>query len=87
MKSPSSTRKREPQVCLHVIWSIIDAKLKCFVDHGEEASIEEVQQAQNVMMEARAKYMLRNQVVEAVMAANPILKAVHSGRDASAVER
>lgn len=39
------------------------------------------------MLEARAKYMLRNQVVEAVMTANPILKAVHSGRDASAVER
>lgn len=39
------------------------------------------------MLEARAKYMLRNQVVEEVMIANPILKAVHSGRDATAVER
>lgn len=56
-------------------------------DDKPEASVEEVNQAQNEMMEARAKYMLRSQVVEAVMTANPILKAVHSGRDATVVER
>lgn len=31
--------------------------------------------------------MLRNQVIESVLVANPILKAVHMGRDASLVEK
>ncbi|KJZ73498.1 hypothetical protein HIM_07054 [Hirsutella minnesotensis 3608] len=39
------------------------------------------------LVEARAKFKLRNDAVEAVMMANPILKAVHNGTDASPVER
>ncbi|KAK0392813.1 hypothetical protein NLU13_2308 [Sarocladium strictum] len=67
--------------------AIINAQSRHIDDTPDaDADALEVQQAHNEMMEARAKYMLRNQVVEAVMMANPILKAVHSGRDASVVE-
>ncbi|RCI07884.1 hypothetical protein L249_5878 [Ophiocordyceps polyrhachis-furcata BCC 54312] len=38
------------------------------------------------LLEARAKLELRNDAIEAVMMANPILKAVHHGTDASPVE-
>ncbi|KAL2212694.1 hypothetical protein CC79DRAFT_1393893 [Sarocladium strictum] len=65
--------------------AIINAQARQ-TDDTLDATPEEVKQAQKEMIESRAKYMLRNQVVEAVMTANPILKAVHSGRDASAVE-
>ncbi|KAK5990522.1 hypothetical protein PT974_08791 [Cladobotryum mycophilum] len=51
------------------------------------ASDEETLAAQNALLEARAKYRLRNDAVEAVMMANPILKAVHNGTQASPVER
>lgn len=43
--------------------------------------------AQNGLLEARANYRLRNDVVNAVMMANPILKAVHSSIEASPIER
>ena len=43
--------------------------------------------ARNELLETRAKYLLRNQVVESVLAANPIIKAVHNGIEASPVER
>ncbi|PFH61710.1 hypothetical protein XA68_16510 [Ophiocordyceps unilateralis] len=39
------------------------------------------------LLEARAKFKLRNDAIEAVMMANPILKAVHDGTDASPIER
>ena len=47
----------------------------------------EVKQIQSALLEARSKYKLRGTVVEAVMMANPILKAVHNGVDASPIER
>ncbi|ETS05778.1 hypothetical protein M419DRAFT_70459 [Trichoderma reesei RUT C-30] len=43
--------------------------------------------AQNALLTARARYRLRNDAIEAVMMANPILKAVHSGTQASPIER
>lgn len=39
------------------------------------------------ILDARAKLKLRDDAVEAVVVANPILKAVHNGTDASPVER
>ncbi|PHH72873.1 hypothetical protein CDD80_4197 [Ophiocordyceps camponoti-rufipedis] len=39
------------------------------------------------LLEARAKLKLRNDAIEAVMMANPILRAVHNGTDASPIER
>jgi hypothetical protein len=62
---------------------LIDAYSGIYEDSSEQD--EEI--ARKELLEARAKYMLRNNVVEVVMTANPILKAVHDGTDASAVER
>uniref|UniRef100_A0A8H7N9R4 Centromere protein H C-terminal domain-containing protein n=1 Tax=Bionectria ochroleuca TaxID=29856 RepID=A0A8H7N9R4_BIOOC len=50
-------------------------------------TVEEADEARNQLLDTRARYMLRNSVVEAVLSANPILKAVHNGTDASPVER
>ena len=46
-----------------------------------------LQAAQNALLDARARYKLRNDAVELVMTANPILKAVHGGTNASPIER
>ncbi|KYK56880.1 hypothetical protein DCS_03886 [Drechmeria coniospora] len=44
-------------------------------------------EAQQDLLDSRARFRLRQDVIEAVMTANPILKAVHGGTDASPVER
>ncbi|KAH6960957.1 centromere protein H (CENP-H)-domain-containing protein [Fusarium avenaceum] len=56
---------------------------------GEAVSFteEETQKAQTDLQETRAKYVLRNDVTEAVLTANPILKAVHSGTGVTSIER
>ncbi|VUC19868.1 unnamed protein product [Clonostachys rosea] len=54
---------------------------------NDEMTAEEADEARNQLLDTRARYMLRNSVVEAVLSANPILKAVHNGTDASPVER
>lgn len=46
-----------------------------------------VEVAQNELLDARARYMLRNEVVASVVSANPILQAVHNGTKASPIER
>lgn len=38
-------------------------------------------------MEARASYVLRNEVVDSVLTVNPVLKAVHGATQASPIER
>ncbi|KAG6039563.1 hypothetical protein E4U41_002408 [Claviceps citrina] len=45
------------------------------------------EQTQRDVLDARATFRLRNDVVESVMTANPILKAVHNGTNASPAER
>ncbi|KAI1770829.1 centromere protein H (CENP-H)-domain-containing protein [Hypoxylon cercidicola] len=50
----------------------------------EDGSIEAAQKA---LLDSRSRYVLRNQVVESVMVANPILQAVHNGTKASPIER
>lgn len=57
------------------------------ITDARSSSDEELQNAQNGLLEARAKYRLRNDAIESVMVANPILKAVHSGTQASPIER
>ncbi|KAK1250232.1 hypothetical protein MKX08_010235 [Trichoderma sp. CBMAI-0020] len=44
-------------------------------------------EAQDALLTARARYRLRNDAIESVMMANPILKAVHNGTQASPIER
>ncbi|KHO00144.1 Centromere protein Cenp-H [Metarhizium album ARSEF 1941] len=52
--------------------------------NDDEAVSEETQQA---LLEARANFRLRNDVIESVMTVNPILKAVHNGTNASPPEK
>ncbi|KAL8349828.1 hypothetical protein RB598_005267 [Gaeumannomyces tritici] len=49
-----------------------------------EAALEE---AKTQLLETRASYFLRNQAVESVLSANPILNAVHGAKLASPIER
>ncbi|KAI1200874.1 centromere protein H (CENP-H)-domain-containing protein [Nemania serpens] len=53
----------------------------------DSASERTVEVAQNELLDARARYMLRNEVVASVVSANPILQAVHNGTKASPIER
>lgn len=50
-------------------------------------SEEDVKQARDELLESSASYNLRNGVVDSVMAANPILKAVHNSTQASPIDR
>ena len=43
--------------------------------------------AQKELLEARAGYQLRNCIVENVLHADPLLKAVHTGANAAPMER
>ncbi|KAI0841149.1 centromere protein H (CENP-H)-domain-containing protein [Hypoxylon sp. FL0890] len=52
--------------------------------YTEDGSIEAVQKA---LLDSRSRYVLRDQVVQSVIAANPILQAVHNGTKASPIER
>lgn len=59
----------------------------CWIFSGAKGGDEDLTAAQNALLTARARYRLRNDAIEAVMVANPILKAVHSGTQASPIER
>jgi hypothetical protein len=61
--------------------------LKCYIDAVPELSPEDADVARDELLDARGQYLLKNMVIESVLSANPILKAVHNGIDASPVER
>ncbi|KAF4335243.1 hypothetical protein FBEOM_10893 [Fusarium beomiforme] len=67
--------------------AIINAQKSYQPDEASSFSAEGTQKVQTELMESRAKYLLRNDVTEAVMTANPILKAAHNGEAASLMER
>lgn len=56
-------------------------------DPSHENSPEALAAAQEALLHAKSKYKLRSDAVELIMIANPILKAVHSGTNASPIER
>jgi hypothetical protein len=58
-----------------------------FSGNREDATEEQITISQDLLLEARAKYQLRNNVIEAVMEATPILRSVHNDTHASPVER
>ncbi|OTA56498.1 hypothetical protein K449DRAFT_408455 [Hypoxylon sp. EC38] len=47
----------------------------------------DIEAAQKALLDSRSRYVLRDQVVQSVISANPILQAVHNGTKASPVER
>ncbi|KAH7328888.1 centromere protein H (CENP-H)-domain-containing protein [Stachybotrys elegans] len=67
--------------------AIINAQKAYRADTTSTGSEAEAATAQDELLQARARYKLQNDVVEAVMIANPILKAVHAGAGASPVDR
>jgi hypothetical protein len=54
---------------------------------GDEVSEEDIANAQRELLEAKATYQVRNSIIENVLTANPILKAVHAGSNASLLEQ
>lgn len=66
--------------------AIINGQQSHQPDATSNPTEEETQRAQAELLESRAKYVLRNDVIEAVIIANPILKAVHHGTDSSSVD-
>jgi hypothetical protein len=52
-----------------------------------DASEEEITAAQQELLQVKAAYQVRNNVIQSVLIANPILKAVHGGKRASIAEQ
>lgn len=50
-------------------------------------SVGDIAAKQRQLLEARASYVLRNEVVDSVLTVNPVLKAVHGATQASPIER
>lgn len=46
-----------------------------------------MQKCQNEVLNSRATYVLRQEVVESVLTARPILNAVHGASDANPIEK
>ncbi|CAK7216731.1 hypothetical protein SBRCBS47491_002927 [Sporothrix bragantina] len=51
------------------------------------SSPDDIAALQKQLLEARAAYVLRNEVVDSVLTVNPVLKAVHGATQASPIER
>ncbi|CAD6447165.1 1ea32faf-a776-4f99-93b4-c9be746414a3 [Sclerotinia trifoliorum] len=56
-------------------------------DQPEEVTDEDIRKAENDLLESKANYSLRSKIIETVVIANPILKAVHAGSNASVIEQ
>ncbi|KAH7170793.1 centromere protein H (CENP-H)-domain-containing protein [Dactylonectria macrodidyma] len=67
--------------------AIINGQRSQQPDRPSNYTPEDIRKTQTDLLESRAKYVLRNDVIEGVMMVNPILKAVHNGTDASSVDR
>ncbi|KAI1425299.1 centromere protein H (CENP-H)-domain-containing protein [Xylaria sp. FL1777] len=64
--------------------ALLNAQKNYVPDTASERTIEVAQQE---LLESRARYMLRNEVIASVVSVNPILQAVHNGTKASPIER
>jgi hypothetical protein len=58
-----------------------------YPDDNDNVTEEDIKVAQQGLLEAKTAYQLRNGIVESVLIANPILKAVHAGNNASTAEQ
>jgi hypothetical protein len=58
-----------------------------FIDEPVEATEEDIKLAEQDLLKAKALYQVRTNIVENVLVANPILKAVHAGSNASIIEQ
>ncbi|KAG4032486.1 hypothetical protein MFRU_007g03870 [Monilinia fructicola] len=53
----------------------------------EEVTDEDIRKAEKDLLESKANYSLRSKLIENVVIANPVLKAVHAGNNASIIEQ
>ncbi|KAH7162909.1 centromere protein H (CENP-H)-domain-containing protein [Dactylonectria estremocensis] len=67
--------------------AIINGQRSHKPDEPSNYTPEDTRKAQADLLESRAKYVLRTDVIEGVMMVNPILKAVHNGTESSSVDR
>lgn len=81
LRALESTKGRE-----HLFHFDIGLSDACTGDF-ENATEEDVRVAQEELLQAKARYSLRNSIFESVLIANPILKAVHSRSSATPIER
>jgi hypothetical protein len=58
-----------------------------FTDEPVDATEEDIKAAEQDLLKAKALYQVRTNIVENVLMANPILKAVHAGTNASIIEQ
>ncbi|KAI9644930.1 hypothetical protein NHQ30_006964 [Ciborinia camelliae] len=56
-------------------------------EQQEEVTDEDIQKAEKDLLESKANYSLRSKIIESAVIANPILKAVHAGSNASIIEQ
>lgn len=52
-----------------------------------EISEEDLETAQQELLKAKALYQVRSNIVESTLVANPVLKAVHAGSNATIIEQ
>lgn len=58
-----------------------------FKGRVDDVNEEIIKTAQDELLDSQALYSLRNNILESILIANPVLKAVHAGQKASLVER
>lgn len=56
-------------------------------DEPMDVSEEELTTSRQELLKAKATYQVRNNVIKSVLIANPILKAVHGGKNATIAEQ
>jgi len=56
-------------------------------DEPADVSEEDIRTAQQELLEAKAAYTVRSNIIDSILIANPILKAVHAGSNASIIEQ
>ncbi|CZR62042.1 uncharacterized protein PAC_11939 [Phialocephala subalpina] len=72
---------------LHLEVALLKARGVLSQEESREVSEEQITAAQQELLEAKAGYQLRNSIIESVLIANPVIKAVHAGSNASIVEQ
>jgi hypothetical protein len=66
---------------------IVTCSYHIYIDERAEPSEEDIKNAQEELLKAKARYQMRTNIVENVLVVNPILKAVHAGSHATVIEQ
>jgi len=70
-----------------VILNIREDRFLQSTDEPEEISENDIANAQEELLKARAIYQVRSNVIRSILTANPVLKAVHASKTASVAEQ